>query len=78
MIDLHASGLVTAGDDVRPVLAVCDAIIPAPLLLASVTHVAHGASSSVAPLLAVEMLCGGTVTVQQQTTGRCAMQCALF
>ncbi len=61
----HASGLDAAGDEVRPALAVCDATIPTSLLLAPSPR---GDDSSAAPSLALEVLRGGAVTVQQHTS----------
>jgi len=60
----HASGLDAAGDEVRPALAVCDATIPTPLLLASALQ---GAGGSASHMLAFEVLRSGAVTVQQHT-----------
>ena len=59
-------------------LAVCDATIPAPLLLSLVTQGTHGGGSSAAPTLAVQVLRDGSLTVQQHAFGRCAgLFCAL-
>ena len=52
----------------RPALAVGDATISAPLLLASALQ---GVRGSAAPLLAVKVLHGGAVTAEQHTSAGC-------